>query len=174
MVKKIQAKKMKFYSEIIALAGRFFGLSSDATESEVHQALVDAKPYESMKAEAIAEAGATLDKINEISAKLESMTTEMEVMKTENSEKAEKVQALDSKVTELETALAEKDAVITSQKQEIESLSASLATYKVKAAPADGPKASIPTDCGLPVDQAKKQTNKHVVTNEQFLSMFNN
>lgn len=164
---------MRFYSEIIALAGRFFGLSTDATESEVHQALTEAKTYDELKADAIKEAGVTMEKMNEISSNLEAMSAQMFEIKTDNEAKTGQIEALDSRVSELNKALEEKDKTITAQKAEIDSLSSSLATYKVKAVPGDSPTASNPADQGIPLEAPKKGGSKQVVSNAQFQEMFN-
>lgn len=163
---------MKFYSEIMALAARFFGLTADATESEVHQALTEASTYEELKAKATAEAGVTLEKVNEITGSLETLNKQVADMQAENEGKSEQITALDTKVNDLTAALSEKDKTIEAQKAEIESLSGRLAEYKVKGkAPGTGD-SPAPNDQGLPVRE-KAATSRQVVSNEQFQSMFN-
>lgn len=164
---------MKFYTDIIALCGRFFGIK-DATEAEVHQALQEAKTYEELKADAIAEAGVTLDKLNEVSAKLESMTTEMEAIKADNTGQAEKIEAWEAKTKELTEAVEQKDKVIAGHVEQIGVLSKELAGFRVEKPAADTPKVAVPAAENIPVQQAAKSTARQIVSNEQFAEIFNN
>jgi len=163
---------MKFYSEIIALCGRFFGIA-DATETEIHQALTEAKTYEELKTDALKEAGLTLDKINDVSAKVEAMTTEMSEMKAENATQAEKIEGLGALAKDLGAAIQLKDETIAKQLEKIDALSQDLAGYKVVSTPAGVPVVPMPSGESIAVKDTPRSTQRQVVSNEQFKEMFN-
>lgn len=163
---------MKFYAEIIAGLRAFFNMP-EATESELHQTLIEAKTYDELKADAIKEAGATMEKLNEVSDKVNAMTAEMDTMKADNEAKGTQIEGLEERVRELTTATNAKDETISKYTAEIENLSTQLSTFKVKAAPAGSPKEALPAGESLAVQDAPKQkVNRQEITNEQMRELF--
>ena len=134
-MKEWNATASKFYSPIMNAIAVFFGRDAEeASEAELHQALMDAGTLEGVHADAAEKVAAKMtafeQQMQEFTEKFSVMEQDLASMKADNNDKAAKIQALDAQVLTLQGEIKERETAIATHKATIAQVSGELATLR--------------------------------------------
>lgn len=129
------AVKSKLFPQIMEALANFFGLGSDATETEIHNALDGQLPLkEQIEAAKNAAIEATAADMKDVKDRLAALEAEHETMKAENTEKDTRIAELQTQITEQETiantAKATNEAMKVQHEKEIKVLAGQVSALK--------------------------------------------
>lgn len=129
------AVKSKLFPQIMEALANFFGLGSDATETEIHNALDGQLPLkEQIEAAKNAAIEATAADMKDVKDRLTALEAEHESMKAENTAKDTRIAELQTQITEQETiantAKAASEALKVQHEKEIKVLAGQVSALK--------------------------------------------
>lgn len=157
---------MKFYNEITSGLIKFFGLDTEASESEVHQALTDAIEGKTPKGISLSDAGITPDKL----AQIKGFEATIQTSDSKLSAAESQIEALQTELEGLKAQISGKDDEIKKLADQVTDLSAKLAEAKVSTPAGNQP---IPTTKEAISEGEKDQPkNKGGISNQQFMEVF--
>ncbi len=118
---KFDASKSKLFPQIMEAAAKFFGLSEDCTETDVHAAFEDAGGPLS---EIIANANAKTN---------QTVIDQLQVLKIKTDEQEQKIDAFDTLIKELKAQIETKDSRILELQAEVANWGVKSAQYKTES-----------------------------------------
>ena len=129
------AVKSKLFPQIMEALANFFGLGSDATETEIHNALDGQLPLkEQIEAAKNAAIEATAADMKDVKDRLAALEAEHETMKAENTAKDTRIAELQTQITEQENianaAKAANEAMKVQHEKEIKVLAGQVSSLK--------------------------------------------
>lgn len=129
------AVKSKLFPQIMEALANFFGLGSDATETEIHNALDGQLPLkEQIEAAKNAAIEATAADMKDVKDRLSALEAEHESMKAENTAKDTRIAELQTQIADHEKAVSEaktaSDAMKAQHEKEIKVLAGQVSALK--------------------------------------------